>query len=76
MPRTELAAQLRDQTQVVPTNDLPNPYRRVEPWGDVPTGSYAERASFIGAEEGPDGNLYVSTAAAATRVRTDRSRRS
>lgn len=59
MPRTELAAQLRDQTQVVPTNDLPNPYRRVEPWGDVPTGAYAERASFIGAEEGPDGNLYV-----------------
>jgi sugar lactone lactonase YvrE len=59
MPRPELAAQLRDQSQVVPTNDLPNPYRRVEPWGDLPMGAYAERASFIGAEEGPDGNLYV-----------------
>ena len=53
------AAQLPDQTQVTPTNDLPDPYARVEPWGDVPTGSYGERTAFIGAEEGPDGNIYV-----------------
>jgi len=52
-------AQLLDQTRVAPTNDLPNPYERVEPWGDVPTGSYSERTAFIGAEEGPDGNIYL-----------------
>ncbi len=26
-------AQLQDQTRVAPTNDLPNPYARVHPWG-------------------------------------------
>lgn len=52
-------AQLRDQTQIVPTNDLPNPYVRVEPWGEVPRGGYDERAAFIGAEEGPAGRIYV-----------------
>lgn len=55
----DATAQIRDQTQIAPTNELPNPYSRVEPWGDVPTGAYDERASFIGVEEGPDGNLYV-----------------
>jgi sugar lactone lactonase YvrE len=53
------SAQLLDQTQVLPLNDLPNPYLRVEPWGEVPRGSYDERTAFIGAEEGPDGNLYL-----------------
>ena len=56
-------AQLQDQTQVRPTNDLPNPYERVHPWGELPNpyeeGAYDDRASFIGAEEGPDGNIYL-----------------
>jgi len=55
----EVLAQLQDQTQISPTNDLPNPYGRVHPWGDLPTGSYNELASFIGAEQGPDGNIYL-----------------
>ena len=55
----EAQAQLQDQTRVSPTNDLPNPYDRVQPWGELPNGSYDERASFIGAEEGPDGNIYL-----------------
>ena len=52
-------AQLQDQTRISPTNDLPNPYERVYPWGELPTGAYDERASFIGAEQGPDGNIYL-----------------
>ena len=56
-------AQLQDQTRVAPTNDLPNPYARVHPWGELPDpyvpGAYNERASFIGAGEGPDGNIYL-----------------
>ena len=56
-------AQLRDQTQVRPTNDLPGPYERVHPWGELPNpyepGAYDARASFIGADEGPDGNIYL-----------------
>ena len=56
-------AQLADQTRIVPTNDLPNPYARVHPWGELPDpyvpGAYDERASFIGADEGPDGNIYL-----------------
>ena len=55
----EAAAQLQDQTQVSPTNDLPNPYERVHPWGELPAGLYDERSSFIGAEQGPDGNIYL-----------------
>ncbi len=55
----EVAAQLQDQSQISPTNDLPNPYQRVHPWGELPTGPYDERASFIGAEQGPDGNIYL-----------------
>ena len=56
-------AQLQDQTRVAPTNDLPNPYARVHPWGELPDpyqpGAYDERASFIGADQGPDGNIYL-----------------
>ena len=56
-------AQLADQTRIAPTNDLPNPYARVHPWGELPApyvpGAYNERASFIGADEGPDGNIYL-----------------
>ena len=54
-----LGAQLRDQTQVAPTNNLPTPYVRVHPWGELPRAAYDERASFIGAEEGPDGSIYL-----------------
>ena len=59
----EAGAQLMDQTQVRPTNDLPNPYARVHPWGELHTGPYDPgaydlRSSFMGAGEGPDGNLY------------------
>ena len=59
----EAHAQLQDQTQVSPTNNLPNPYERVFPWGELPSGphdpgAYNDRESFIGADEGPDGNLY------------------
>ena len=57
------SAQLQDQTRVAPTNALLNPYARVHPWGEVPDpyvpGAYDERASFIGADEGPDGNIYL-----------------
>ena len=55
----EVLAQLQDQSQISPSNDLPNPYERVHPWGELPTGLYDERASFIGAEQGPDGNIYL-----------------
>ena len=48
---------------MAPTNDLPNPYARVHPWGELPDpyvpGAYDERASFIGIDEGPDGNIYL-----------------
>ncbi len=54
-----LAAQLQDQSRISPTNDLPNPFQRIHRWGELPTGLYAERASFIGAEQGPDGNIYL-----------------
>ncbi len=56
-------AQVQDQTRLAPTNDLPNPYARVHPWGELAApyvpGAYDERASFIGADEGPDGNIYL-----------------
>ena len=41
------------------SNDLPNPYRRVEPYGEPPPGNNGEWAAVIGAEGGPDGRLYV-----------------
>ena len=59
----QVRAQLQDQTRIAPTNDLPNPYERVHPWGALPNpyepGAYDDRASFIGADEGPDGNIYL-----------------
>ena len=62
-PAAPAHAQVQDQTRMAPTNDLPNPYARVHPWGDLPDpyvpGAYDERASFIGADEGPDGNIYL-----------------
>ena len=44
---------------IASSNDLPNPYTRVEPFGDPPPGNNGEWAAVIGAEGGPDGNLYV-----------------
>ena len=41
------------------SNDRPNPYTRIEPWGEAPPGNNGEWAAVIGAEGGPDGFLYV-----------------
>lgn len=47
------------QTRVlIPVNDLPNPYERIEPWATLPEGVVSWPA-VTGAEPGPDGNLYV-----------------
>jgi len=40
-------------------NDLPNPYTRIEPFGDPPPGNNGEWAAVTGAEGGPDGHLYI-----------------
>ena len=53
-----------EQRLVLPVNDLPNPYDRVWPWGELPTGpidpgDYDARASFIGIVEGSDGTIYA-----------------
>ena len=50
-----------DQRLVMPVNDLPGPYTRVHPWGEIPYDpeNYDARAAVIGAAEGPDGNIYV-----------------
>lgn len=41
------------------SNDRPNPYTRMEPWGEAPLGNNGEWAAVTGAEGGPDGVLYV-----------------
>ncbi len=51
-------AQAGAQITVEPINDLPNPYRRVEPWAQLPDGM-EQWPAVIGVEPGPDGNLYV-----------------
>ncbi len=40
-------------------NDLPNPYVRLEPYGEPPPGNNGEWAAVTGAEGGPDGMLYI-----------------
>ena len=40
-----------------PVNDLPNPYRRDAGWAQLPAG--LKWGAVIGAEQGPDGNIYV-----------------
>ena len=52
-----------DQRLVMPINDRPNPYTRIHPWGEMPydEANYDARASVIGVDEGPDGNIYVLT---------------
>ena len=51
------------QSTVLPVNDLPGPYERVHPWGEIPydAGDYDGRAAVIGVAEGPDGHIYVLT---------------
>lgn len=39
-------------------NSYPNPYRRVEPWGELPANYEGQMPSPIGAETGPDGLVY------------------
>ena len=41
------------------SNDRPNPYTRIEPFGEPPPGNNGEWAAVIGAEGGPDGRLYI-----------------
>src|SRR5881296_2767579 len=43
--------------QTTPVNDLPNPYVRDANWARLPAG--LKWGAVIGAEAGPDGNLYV-----------------
>ena len=44
---------------IADSNDRPNPYTRIEPFGEPPPGNGGEWAAVIGAEGGPDGRLYV-----------------
>jgi len=41
------------------SNDRPNPYVRIEPWGEPPPGNDGEWAAVTGAEGSPGGLLYV-----------------
>ena len=41
------------------SNDRPNPYTRLEPWGDRPPGNNGEWAAVTGCEGAPDGTLFV-----------------
>lgn len=52
-----------DQRLVTPVNDLPGPYTRVHPWGELPydPADYDARTAVIGAAEGPNGHIYVLT---------------
>ena len=53
----ETVAEAAEAT-LVPINDLPNPYERVEPWAELPDGVESWPA-VTGVEPGPDGNIYV-----------------
>jgi hypothetical protein len=55
-----------------PINDLPNPYKRDANWAQLPTG--LKWGAVIGAEPGPDGNIYVCTVASRIRAPAARSR--
>jgi sugar lactone lactonase YvrE len=61
-PASTAAPQTTAQASVVaafrPVNDLPNPYERMEPWGELPA-SMKSWSALSGAEPGPDGNIYV-----------------
>ena len=43
--------------RTTPINDRPNPYRRDASWAHLPAG--LRWGAVIGAEPGPDGNVYV-----------------
>ena len=59
-PVAEVAADTAQVWDGEPVNDLPTRYERVEPWAQLPEGTNSW-AAVIGAEPGPDGNLYVLT---------------
>ena len=40
-------------------NDYPNPYRRIEPWGELPANYDGIMPAPIGVEGGPDGLVYT-----------------
>ena len=44
---------------IATSNDRPNPYTRIEPFGEPPPGNNGEWAAVTGVEGGPDGTLYV-----------------
>ena len=52
-----LSAQEPKWKQAKPVNDAPNPYRRDANWAHLPPGM--KWGAVIGAEPGPDGNIYV-----------------
>ncbi len=56
-PETE-ATDASARTAVEPVNDLPNPYRRIEPWARLPDDLEAW-PQVTAVEPGPDGNIYV-----------------
>ena len=58
------------------SNDRPNPYTRVEPYGEPPPGNNGEWAAVTGAEGGPDGTSTYSTGARPTHASTGQSQRS
>ena len=39
-------------------NEYPNPYRRIQPWGELPTNYEGQWPSPIAAQGGPDGLIY------------------
>ena len=53
-----LAAGLFAEQVSTPLNDLPNPYRTVRDWGELPKGT-AKWAAVTAIEVAPDGSIYV-----------------
>lgn len=54
---TVIAATALAQEQVLPINDLPNPYKTVRDWAKLPPG--AKWAAVTAVEPAPDGSIYV-----------------
>ena len=52
-----LVAQEPKWKSTTPINDRPNPYKRDANWAQLPAG--LKWAAVIGAEPGPDGDIYV-----------------
>jgi hypothetical protein len=53
-----LAAAALAQSLSQPINDLPNPFRTVRDWGELPAGT-AKWAAVTAVEAAPDGSIYV-----------------